>query len=129
MNGKLIRKGGITAAFIAALTAALMFAVADAQAQVCDGFGCAGTSATAGYAASSAKSPTLTNDIGRPSDGAEWQRPIGVGLLAVGLLGLVYGLTAIRSTRRRRDRSCGAPTNPRHTRRNTTMSRQAGPGG
>lgn len=86
---------------IAALTAALMFAVADAQAQVCAGFDCGEMSANAGYAASSAKSPTLTNDIGQPREGAPRQLSVGIGLLAAGLLGLVYGLATIVSTRRR----------------------------
>ena len=68
-------------------------------------------SADAGYVASSAKSPTLTNDIGRPGDGADWQLPIGIDLLAVGLLGLGFGLAMVLSTRRRAiARAVGAPT-------------------
>ncbi len=58
-------------------------------------------STNVGFVASSTKSPTLTNDIDQPSDGANWQLPVGIGLLAVGLLGLLYGLATIVSTRRR----------------------------
>ena len=52
-------------------------------------------SVNAGYVAFSAKSPTLTSDIAQPSDGTEQQLPAGIGLLAVGLLGLVYGVVAL----------------------------------
>lgn len=114
---------------VAALTAALMFAVADAQAHVCDRFHCGEMSANAGYAASSAKSPTLTNDIGQPREGAEWQLPVGLGLLAAGLLGVVYGLATIGSTRRRAIAHAGARTNSCRSRRDTTMIRQPGSGG
>lgn len=48
---------------------------------------------------SSAEVPTLTNDVGRSFGSAEGQLPLGIGLLAVGLLGLVYGLAATLSTR------------------------------
>lgn len=58
-------------------------------------------SAHAGYVASSANPPTLTNDVGQSSGGAEWQLAAGIALLALGLLGLVYGLVAVLSTRRR----------------------------
>ena len=47
---------------------------------------------------SSAEVSTLTNNVGQPSASAEGQLPLGIGLLAIGLLGLVYGLAAIRST-------------------------------
>ena len=86
-------------------------------------------SGIAGDVESSAKRPTLTNDIGQPSDGAEWQLPVGIGLLAVGLLGLLCGHAAIVSTRRRvLAHAVRAPT-PRRTRRDTTMTRQTGSGG
>lgn len=51
------------------------------------------TSATANHFATSREIPTLTNDVGQPSSGAGLQLPLGIGLVAVGLLGLVYGLT------------------------------------
>src|SRR5688500_4906010 len=59
-------------------------------------------SATAGYVASSADSPTLTSDLRQPSGGAERQLPVGIGLLAVGLLGLVYSLVTLLLPRRQR---------------------------
>lgn len=58
-------------------------------------------SANAGYVAFSAKSPTLTSDIGQPRVVAERQLPVGFGLLAGGLLGLVYGLVTLLLPRRR----------------------------
>ncbi len=57
-------------------------------------------SASAGPS-SSAEVSTLTNNVGQPGGSAEGQLPLGIGLLAVGLLGLVCGLVALRSTRRR----------------------------
>lgn len=57
--------------------------------------------ADAGHVASSAEIPTLTNDIGQPDGGAEWQLPVGVGLLAAGQVGLVYGLTTRLASDRR----------------------------
>lgn len=59
-------------------------------------------SAKAGYVAFFAKSPTLTSDIGQPSDGTELQLAAGIGLLAVGLLGLVYAVVALLLARRQR---------------------------
>lgn len=59
-------------------------------------------SANAGYVAFSAKSPTLTSDIGQPSDGTELQLAAGIALLAVGLLGLVYAVVALLLARRQR---------------------------
>lgn len=50
---------------------------------------------------SSADVSTLTNDIGQPGGSAERQLALGIGLLAVGLLGLVYGLVALLLSRRR----------------------------
>lgn len=44
---------------------------------------------------------TLTNDVGQPLGDAEGQLLLGIGLLTVGLMGLVYGVAATRSTRRR----------------------------
>lgn len=58
-------------------------------------------SADAGYVAFSANSPTLTSDIGQPSNIAERQLPVGIGLLAVGLVGLSYALVALLLPRRR----------------------------
>ena len=45
---------------------------------------------------------TLTNDVGQSAGGAEGQLLVGIGLLAAGLLGLIYGLAATRSTAGRR---------------------------
>lgn len=59
-------------------------------------------SAIAGYAAYSVGSPTLTTDIGQPSDGAGRQLPVGIGLLAVGLLGVVYSVVTLLLPRRQR---------------------------
>ena len=56
------------------------------------------TSATANQFAASGEIPTLTNDVGQPSSGVGLQLPLGIGLLAVGLLGLVYGLAAQLTT-------------------------------
>ena len=50
---------------------------------------------------SSVEVPTLNNNVGQTRESAEKQLPLGIGLLAVGLLGLVYGLAAIVSARRR----------------------------
>lgn len=47
----------------------------------------------------SAEVSTLTNDVGQTRGSAEEQLPLGIGLLAVGLLGLVYA--AVLSTGRR----------------------------
>lgn len=49
--------------------------------------------ADASHVASSAQIPTLANNVGQPAGGAEWQLPVGAGLLATGLLGLVYAIT------------------------------------
>ena len=51
--------------------------------------------------ASSAEIFTLTNDVGQPGGSAERQLLLGIGLLAVGLLGLVYGVVALLLSRRR----------------------------
>lgn len=54
------------------------------------------------YAAtsSSAEVSTLTNNVRQPSSSAEGQLPLGIGLLAVGLLGLGYGVVALLVPRR-----------------------------
>jgi hypothetical protein len=46
---------------------------------------------------SSGEVSTLTNNV-EPRGSAERQLPLGIGLLAVGLVGLVYGLAVIFST-------------------------------
>lgn len=61
------------------------------------------TSDNAGQVAPSAEVPTLTNDVGQPGGGAGWQLYLGIGLLAVGLLALVYGLAALFTTNAHRD--------------------------
>ena len=48
------------------------------------------------HGAANAEIPTLTNNIAQPNGGAEPQLPIGIGLLAIGLLGLVLGLAAFQ---------------------------------
>ena len=54
------------------------------------------------YAAtsSSAEVSTLTNNVRQPGSSAEGQLPLGIGLLAVGLLGLGYGVVALLVPRR-----------------------------
>ena len=55
--------------------------------------------------------PTLTNDVGQPAGGAESQLPLGIGLLAIGVLGIVLGLAAGRVQRRARtQRLSGRPS-------------------
>ena len=58
--------------------------------------------AEASEGAGAAGLPTLTNDVGQPSGGTESQLPVGLGLLAVGLLGVGYGLWLLSATHRRR---------------------------
>lgn len=55
-----------------------------------------GPTGTWGHVASKADVPTLTNDVAQPSAGAEPQLTLGIGLLAIGLVGLVIGLAAYR---------------------------------
>ena len=50
---------------------------------------------------SSAEASTLTNNVGQPGGSAEGQLPLGIGLLAIGLVGLVYGVVALLLPRRR----------------------------
>lgn len=57
--------------------------------------------ADASHVSSSAQIPTLTNNVGQPAGGADWQLPVGAGLLAAGLLGLVYALTTRLTSDRR----------------------------
>lgn len=94
-----------TLALLAVLAAAAAAPAAPANKESADRS--LSVSANAGYVASPAKSPTLTNHIGQPSGGAEWQLPVGIGLLALGLLGLGYGLAAVLSMRRQQ-RPAGA---------------------
>jgi hypothetical protein len=51
----------------------------------------AGWITTAGACAAE-HGPTLTNDVGQPPGGTEPQLALGIGLLAIGGLGLVIGL-------------------------------------
>ena len=63
------------------------------------------------HASPSSSVSTLTNEVGQPLGSAEGQLLWGIGLLAVGLLGLVYGVAAALSTRRRM-RPIGAVLTP-----------------
>ena len=91
-----LRRSVLTLALLAVLTAACMANSASAATE-------SKISAdhslyqSANHGPSSAEIFTLTN-VGQPRGGAEGQLPLGIGLLAVGLLGLVYGLAAIRKT-------------------------------
>ena len=51
-------------------------------------------SAHAGQTPSAGELPTLVNDVGRPASDSQPELTVGIGLLAIGLLGLVLGVTA-----------------------------------
>jgi hypothetical protein len=52
--------------------------------------------ATAPAWAAATQIPTITNDVGQPSDDAGWQLTLGIGLLVAGLLIALVTFAALR---------------------------------
>lgn len=98
------RNRGISALALAGALAALGVAclampTAAAQADEAGGDYRPSDWAESSEAVSSADIPTLTNDVGRPEGHAGSQLPLGLGLLAVGLVGLACGLAGMLTRR------------------------------
>ncbi|MGH2839964.1 MAG: hypothetical protein ACRDKY_03965 [Solirubrobacteraceae bacterium] len=81
MTGGYMIKRGISGLALLGVLAALVVGYAGIQA------------APASAAAADQGTPTLINDVGQPDGGAGSQLPLGLGLLGLGVLGLVYGVT------------------------------------
>ena len=104
MRDSVTRNGGISTLALAGVLAALgvgcaVMGTAAAQADETGGDYRPSDWAEASDAASSADIPSLTNDVGRPEGHAGSQLPLGLGLLALGLVGLVCGLAATLTRR------------------------------
>ena len=91
-----LRRSVLTLAFVGVLAAACMANSAFAGESKVGSDRALYQSANDGPA--SAEVSTLTNNVGQLRGSAEGQLPLGIGLLAVGLLGLVYGIAATLST-------------------------------
>lgn len=104
MRDTVTRNGGVSGLALAGVLAALwvgcaVMPTAAAQADETGADYRPSDWAEASDGVSSAEIPSLTNDVGRPEGHAGSQLPLGLGLLALGLVGLVCGLAATLTRR------------------------------